>query len=540
MENIHPATPSIPFIFEQASSPAADLSMPDTPRTFETDVTSVIRSGLIMRPIYELESRRLRQSDEDDRHEAWESVDVIWLAFAILDVISEMTEYNAGVSRNEVIEKILPLARKQAEVRQSDITHEALLEVLHKIFDHLANRENRYLPFAYKYFDGTSGQFLTRKFWLIKNIYTGEGSTALYTLTEEGYMAYFGLFETGALDATAIGNLRIRLLIERGNVDDAISVAEQNRKQCMRKSHEIRTLRRAIRRSIRSVDFEKLMALSDEGGHHSTQIQTESSKLQHMIRDKLMNIPLHTAENTDDRSSKNENAQQHKLQKLAEHLEKLNVHLLILSAELLHLPDEYDQHSHKLFRKRAAGILPTADEVMRRVCLLEETGAADIGRQFIARFDPPVCKTLFNPATVIEACDRALERRNPSRDRSLPVHEIEEESLHRYTSELNEELMNPAFVLLQTAVQSAGDTLLSVVLKEASEIRESPVMPVAVAMAVFHCLADSHVSRKWRLDISMKNPEEKFCMLLPDGRQYRGHELILQTSSGSRSEPVIL
>ena len=46
-------------------------------------------------------------------------------------------------------------------------------------------------------------------FWLIKTVYTGEGREALFTLTDEGYTAYFGLHETGALDATAIGNLRI-------------------------------------------------------------------------------------------------------------------------------------------------------------------------------------------------------------------------------------------------------------------------------------------------------------------------------------------
>jgi len=181
----------------------------------------VVSSGIVMRPIYELESLRLL-NQEENQHLAWEHLDIIWLAFAFLDVISEMTEYSSGVSRDDAIIRLVPLAREQAKTMAEELSRQALTEVLHKIFDHLVNRGNRYLPFKYRYFDAGQKKMMTKKFWLIKTVYTGEGRTALYRLTDEGYTAYFGLYETGALDAAAIGNLRIKLLIDRGRASPGV------------------------------------------------------------------------------------------------------------------------------------------------------------------------------------------------------------------------------------------------------------------------------------------------------------------------------
>jgi hypothetical protein len=87
--------------------------------------------------------------------------------------------------------------------------------------------------------------------------------------------------------------------------------------------------------------------------------------------------------------------------------------------------------------------------VMRRLCRLDEEDAARVGAEFIARIDPPAQRTLFDPAAVIEACDRALERQNVPGDRSQPVHEIDGSPIRRFESELNDRLMHEAFELLQ-------------------------------------------------------------------------------------------
>jgi hypothetical protein len=237
---------------------------------FQTDVSRAVHSAAIMRPIFELEARRFGQSDTDDTGDIWEGVDALWIAFAVLDVISELTEYQSGATRAEVLEKILPLAHQQVAACGIEATPEGLAGVLNKVFDHLVNRHRRYLPFSYTWFNGALGRYQTRRFWLIKTVYTGEGHEALFTLTNEGYSAYFGLHETSALDATAIGNLRIKLLIERGNVDDAISVADGNRKQCARKALEVRNTRRQIRRNIHAVAFDHVQALAKEGVNQAT------------------------------------------------------------------------------------------------------------------------------------------------------------------------------------------------------------------------------------------------------------------------------
>jgi len=510
---------------QKPSAPADGASGPDPEARpdhgFETDVSRAVHSALIMRPIYELDARRFRPGEADDRQAAWEGVDVLWVAFAVLDVISELTEYGAGATRGEALEKILPPARRQAAARGADVTEEGLSEVLHKVFDHLVNRDNRYLPFEYAYFDGASGRYRTRRFWLVKTVYTGEGREALFALTDEGYAAYFGLHETGALDAAAIGNLRIKLLIERGNVDDAISVADGNRKQCARKAREVRNTRRAIQRNIHSVDFNGVHALAEEGVDQATDIQKEGGRLHNMVIENLLAA----------RGDRN----RAKLHHLAELLERLNNGLMTLSGELQRLPEDYHKHGHKLFRRRRLGAFPPMEAVMARVCRLEETDAADVGREFIARMDPPARRPLFDPAAVIEACDRALERRNVPGDRKGTVLEVDGRSIDRFVSELDDAVMHAAFETLYDTVHRKGEIRLSDFLTRAAAAGNGDRFPVAAAMAVFQCLVDRRVSEKHRVRIDLPDPGGRIAVDLSAGRRYRGHELrLVFRASGER------
>jgi hypothetical protein len=390
-----------------------------------------------------------------------------------------------------------------------------LTDVFNKVFDHLVNRHDRYLPFQYTWFDGAAGRYRTRRFWLIKTVYTGEGREALFTLTDEGYAAYFGLHETSALDATAIGNLRIKLLIERGNVDDAILVADGNRKQCARKAFEVRNTRRQIRRNIHAVAFDKVKSLAQEGVNQATTIQKEGRRLHNMVVENLV------------ASSKDRH--EAKLHRLAEMLERLNTQLMNLTTELQQLPDDYDYHSFKLFRRRSLGAFPSMEEVMRRLCRLGEDDAARVGTEFIARIDPPAQRPLFDPAAVIESCDRALERQNVPGDRNQPIHEIDGIPVQRFVPELSEQQMQQAFAMLQAIVQSQGEILLSRLLAAVSHkaTDDDGLLPVAVAMAVFQCAVERRLAGRHRIRVALPDPEQRVTVHLCAGRRYRGHELRL-------------
>lgn len=491
---------------------------PRTVRTRESDVTRVVHSGLVMRPIYELEARRFRFGEAGGK--AWEVLDLYWLAFAILDTISEVTEYQVGASRGEVIERIRPSARMQAEAADVSITDEELDEVISRVFDHLANRERRYLPFEYPFFDGPAGRFESRKFWLIKAVYTGYGETTSFALTDEGYAAYFGLHETSALDGTAIGNLRIKLFIERGNVDDAILVADQNQKQCFRKAGDIRNVRRSIARNIHAVDFSKVNALADEGAGQAIQIQEESSRLQGLVM-----AYLEDATDAD---------LEEKLHQLAGQLRHLNARQMDLVGELQRLPDDYHRHSHKLFRRHSYGILPAPDEVLKRVSQLEENAAATVGREFIARFDPPVRPSLFDPATLMDAMDRFLERMNGPQEKQRAVHEIDGIELETYRSELTEELMATAGAFVKDAVHKGGFLALSDLMERSCD--HGAPMAVAAAMTVFQCFVDPRAAEKNRVQVRLADTESRFSTRLPDGRLYRGHNLALVPLAVGRAE----
>ena len=518
LDLIHFSANSESFEKAESDGPSVTETNGASETGFATDVTRAVNSALIMRPIYELETRRLLQTDADDTPAIWQGLDLMWIAFAILDTISELSEYQLGATRDEVLEKILPAIRRQAAALGLTPTDDGLYRVLGKVFDHLANRDNRYLPFDYTCFDGTANRYHSRKFWLIKTVYTGQGKKALFSLTEEGYTAYFGLHETSALDAAAIGNLRIKLLIERGNVDDAISVASGNRKQCIRKALEIRNIRRLIRRNIRTVDFKQVKTLAEEGIHQGTDIQKESARLHNMV---IENLPISEGEKHGRR-----------LYRLADLLEGVNHQLMKLSSELQHLPEDYHNHSHKLFRRRSSGAFPPMDQVMRRVLSMAEADAANVGTEFIARIDPPGQRPIFDPAAVIEACDRALERKNGEEDRRQAVVEVDGASIERFVPDLDDPIMEQAFAMLHDTIQNKGVIRLSRLLEQSitdQAVAGFGVMfPVAVAMAVFQCVVEPRIARFHQIRVEMPDPESRIELHLPAGRKYRGHELNLQ------------
>lgn len=94
------------FADSKGTTPSAPAPAPRDVSGVDTDVTRVVRSSLVMRPVYELSARRLTGQDEAP-HPAWDHLDVIWLAFATLDVISELTEFAPGVTRKNVISRLL-------------------------------------------------------------------------------------------------------------------------------------------------------------------------------------------------------------------------------------------------------------------------------------------------------------------------------------------------------------------------------------------------------------------------------------------------
>ena len=412
-------------------------------RNPESDITRVAHSALILRPLFELGARRIRHSEEG-QNRAWSLLDPLWLAFAMLDTISIVSEYQIGATRDEIFEKIRPHAKNQIEAQHKRVKMEEIEEVLHRIFDHLTNREQGYLPFSYPLWDPDSGHFLTRKFWLVKYVYsdeTADNGRARFTLTDEGYSAYFGLHETGALDAAAIGNLRIRMFIERGNIEDAIGVADQNRKQCQRKASEVRGIRRAIQRNILSVDFNRINDMANDGAEQASRIQMESGRLHHIVLDNL------------ETTSKAEHGAH--LVLLAQRLERLGRRQLELVHELQTLPEDYHDNGYKLFRKRTMGLHPTPEQILETAALLPEADAAKIGHEFLATFDPPIRPTLFDPAGLIEGLERSLDRQGESGDTKQAVQEIDGVSLLRYMPELTPRILPTPSIWWQASSPTA-------------------------------------------------------------------------------------
>jgi hypothetical protein len=177
------------------------------------------------------------------------------------------------------------------------------------------------------------------------------------------------------------------------------------------------------------------------------------------------------------------------------------------------------------------------EEVMERVFRMAEADAARIGTEFIARIDPPAQRPLFDPAAVIEACDRALERQNVPGDRNQAVLEVDGTAVARFATELTEPLMHQAFAMLHATVRREGEVRLSGLLSDAVASENGALFPVAVAMAVFQCLVERRLADKFRIRVEMMDPEERIGVDLQAGRRYRGHELLLKPRFPRKDTP---
>ena len=117
--------------------------------------------------------------------------------------------------------------------------------------------------------------------------------------------------------------------------------------------------------------------------------------------------------------------------------------------------------------------------------------------------------------------------------------------------------MKSAFKYLGTTIHATQGILLSKALEHASQnkdqdqnkdqgqgqdqgqdknqekAQDKTIFPIAVAMAVFHCIVDGYQADKWQVEVIVKEPREFFTLTLPDGRRYRGHELILKPFLGT-------
>jgi hypothetical protein len=174
--------------------------------------------------------------------------------------------------------------------------------------------------------------------------------------------------------------------------------------------------------------------------------------------------------------------------------------------------------------------------VMTRIFPMEEAEAAKLGEEFIARIDPPQRRPLFDPAAVIEACDRALERQNIPGDRNRKVLEVDGVPIEQFKSELSDELMRQAFGMIHSTVHQSGEIRLSSLLKEAAvseNAKNNEWFPVAAAMAVFQAVIEPVLAKQYRIQVTLPDPDKRIGVDLSAGRRYWGHELVLKYRSVS-------
>lgn len=396
---------------------------------------------------------------EDGKYRKFAEMDLHWLAFAQLDFVAERTEFSTGIKRDRVVTDILPLAREQAEVLDcyGELGSEGLKAGLELLFDALCNRGERYKAFRVPTWDAEQRRFATRKFWLLKSVVTDgqrtELGSGLFELTDEAYLLLFGMLEQDALDLARVNVLRMEMLLSRGAFGEAVSLADSNARQAQRQTSEIRTLRRRITRAIGSVDIERVEYLGNGGAKQVKEFQQDLDSLSTIVCSHLVTI--------------SDINQLRQLSMLKERLDEQRKATIRLQTEIMDLPDTFREHQHKLFRRRdlmAGRSLPPLESAIQFLASLPLSDINRVAEEFIARLSPPVAVDLFDPGSMLQQLNRALERA-PHHEVGADVEDEEIDLPEEYVSSITPQMVVSTRKWMRSVIPEEGELLSNLLMR---------------------------------------------------------------------------
>ncbi len=453
----------------------------------------------------------------EGRYSAFSELDLHWLAFAMLDYVAERTNFSDGIARHKVIKASLLAAREQARAKElCEILDDEGLEVgLSMLFDALCNRGNNYRAFKVEVWDAEQGEYKQRRFWLLKTVFTdikSETDEWLFELTNEGYIAYFGLMEQDAIDLARINLLRVEMLLDRGAFGEALTLAETNSKQAHRLTTEIKAIRRQIERQIRAVDMDRVTYLGNEGILQIKKLQDDLKMLGTVVRNHI--------------DTTSESTRLNQLMLLSEKLRDQKSATVRLSSESMELPDTFREHQYKLFRRRehmAGRRLPPLESVIDHLGSLPHNQINESADEFLALLNSPIAIDIFDPGAMLVQLDRVMTRES---NKGIDAEVSDEDELYLpddYESSLTPDLVKETRDWLVRCLPEEGGRLSLLIEQALAQLGIDEAI-IVQAIAII-CLDPDDTLSGHHFD--SRPLGESYAIELEDGRRMYGEDLLL-------------
>ena len=342
------------------------------------------RNLLLLRPVFELESRKLQYESPSRTARLFEDIDTNYLVLSFLDFLMESVAVDSGRTTREVVLHLADLAYSM----QSNLREDECLRVAEIILDAIANRNNKHGSFEYEFFDAPKKTMRVFRFKLVE--YTPDVSGVYRFLpTREGYLVYLGMLDLEPDIAAELMDKMMQLLIERGRISEATEVAKIARTLSIEYSQNLRGLILRARRAPSSVKWSKEIEpkLTDARAHVEKR-QSEDSRMSDSVETTLSKtFDLDARKKLIDFKTVVNSASSMRTRLL---LDVMGAHEQFLDAQKM------------LFKKREASNLPDLENLMlpelMRLPLCQLTAFAE---QALSAFLPPRVRKVFDLNTAM-------------------------------------------------------------------------------------------------------------------------------------------
>lgn len=444
------------------------------------DLTRQQRNLLLMRPVFDLENRKLQYESPVNEHRLFDNIDTSYLVLCLLDYLMEAVAVDAGRTTKEVIYHLAQIAFTM----QPEAVEEECIRIAEVVLDAIANRSDKHKEFEYEFFDTQSKAMRTYRFKLIEYV-PDIADVFRFVPTREGYLVYLGMLDLAPEDAAELMEKMLQLLIERGRFSDAIDIAKKARTISIEFSQKIRDMILRARRAPSTVNWkgEIETKLHDARGHVQKR-QIEDARMTDSVQTSLSNA-----------FERGVRQSLIGLKSVLQNAGKLRTRLL---QDIMSAPEQFLEAQRALFRVKTASDLPDLENLLfPEIMRLPLDNIASMAEPVISAFMPARVIRVFDLNTVMMVL---LEKRELPPAPELDSGEIV--SLEELQTVYSDEDKKCAQDWLAEKLSIVSNTSSEILLRAAINDGLTQEVCQCIALLLYQSFSDDSPTRGFDIDVN--------------------------------------
>ncbi|EKO3808743.1 hypothetical protein NTE10_000603 [Vibrio harveyi] len=426
----------------------------------------------LMEPIFRLHINRNKGVNNDVK----EDIDLVAATMVLFDIVLREMDFSKGLTYKQ----LNGAANKVITMISSSLTEEELKAVASYLVDGLTNRKQNYQKFTVEFWHPLENDLADKNFRYLEPVIESDAGEVYFTLTQEGSLVYFSGLEVESRIGPLIDQLRVELMIQRGETRRALLFARQLLTRASVQNKELEDIRFRIQRNSRTVHFDADL--------HPILLDSKALFDQMAKSDKGLKF---AAEAMLDKASDEDFLTVSELIKVLVAVSQRHVALSNKASELC---DEYLARVSRAIpmANNICQIEPEEDVLVPLLSINHTQIAGDTGDIFASAFMPWINKDsnkIFNPFDFMELTDEWL-REQVERELETPATEeqiIERNSLRDRFSSV---VIDTCVGFIEGALLRQGDSVTLYALYEQlkQEFRDDPELDNLVKCMLMLCV----------------------------------------------------